>query len=89
VAFAIMVQGIRGRRLGAVRAAQVGAVNAIMRYVREGAGQAVELPADFAEATVGRDFETGEEIMESEGEVSESVPQAADTDEPGPPTSSR
>jgi D-alanyl-D-alanine carboxypeptidase len=89
VAFAIMVQGIRGRRLGAVRAAQVGAVNAIMRYVREGTGQAVELPADFAEATVGRDFETGEEIMESEGEASESVPQAADADEPGPTTSSR
>jgi hypothetical protein len=87
VAFAIMVQGIRGRRLGAVRAAQVGAVNAIMRYVREGTGHFIDLPPDMGEASVGRDFETGEEIMESEGEASESVPQGTGVEGSSPATS--
>lgn len=71
VVFSIMVDGMRSRTLGAVRGAQVGAVNAMMRYVREGTGERVELPTEILEPPV-RDFESGEEIMESEGEATES-----------------
>ena len=35
LAFSILVEGIRGRRLAEVRGAQVGCVNAMMRYVYE------------------------------------------------------
>jgi D-alanyl-D-alanine carboxypeptidase/D-alanyl-D-alanine-endopeptidase (penicillin-binding protein 4) len=84
VVFSLMVQGFRGRRLGAVRAAQVGAVNAIMRYVREGAGERIDLPSGFDEAAVGTDYETGEEFLESEGEMAESLPGAAESPAPAP-----
>jgi D-alanyl-D-alanine carboxypeptidase/D-alanyl-D-alanine-endopeptidase (penicillin-binding protein 4) len=49
--FAILVEGLRGRRLSAVRGAQVNAVNAMMRYARgavgEPASEEVEAPIDI------------------------------------------
>ena len=71
VVFSILVQGFRGRTLAAVRAAQVGAVNAIMRYVREGTGERIELPPGFDEQVAAVDVEVSGENEESgsEGEV--------------------
>ena len=69
VVFSMLVQGFRGRNLAAVRASQVGAVNAIMRYVREGAGEQVELPPGFDERLAGTDVETAGEESDAEGEV--------------------
>jgi len=69
VVFSMLVQGFRGRNLAAVRASQVGAVNAIMRYVREGTGEHIELPPGFDEQLVGTDVETAGEESDAEGEV--------------------
>jgi serine-type D-Ala-D-Ala carboxypeptidase/endopeptidase (penicillin-binding protein 4) len=70
VVFSMMMQGVRGGTLHAVRASQVGAVNAMMRYVREGTGERASAPGNVDEENVGRDFETGGEMHESgqEGE---------------------
>src|SRR6185503_1844652 len=76
LAFSILVEGIRGRRLGEVRGAQVGCVNAMMRYVYD-AAEGVTRPLDVARAALGTDYETG---GASEGE--EEVPAA-----PPPPPS--
>jgi len=56
--FSILVEGIRGRRLGEVRGAQVGCVNAMMRYVYE-AAEGVTRPLDVARAAAGTDYELG------------------------------
>jgi hypothetical protein len=64
--FSIMVQGLRGSALAGVRQAQVSAVNAMMRYVRGAVG-----PAPLDEAVPGVDYETGEEIGDSESETDE------------------
>ena len=69
VVFSIMVQGFRGRSLAAVRASQVGAVNAMMRYVREGSGEHIELPAGFDEQIAETDLEQAGEESGSEGEA--------------------
>ena len=69
VAFSMLVQGFRGRNLAAVRASQVGAVNAIMRYVRERTGEHIELPPGFDEQVAGTDVETAGEESDAEGEV--------------------
>ena len=66
--FSMMVQGFRGRNLRAVRASQVGAVTALMRYVREGSGERIELPSGFDEEMSGSDFEVGGEATESGAE---------------------
>ncbi len=57
--FSILCDGLRGRRLAAVRGAQVNAVNAMMRYVRGAEGTGDELAP-------GVDLESGEESLESE-----------------------
>jgi D-alanyl-D-alanine carboxypeptidase/D-alanyl-D-alanine-endopeptidase (penicillin-binding protein 4) len=57
LAFSILVEGIRGRRLAEVRGAQVGCVNAMMRYVYEAAGG--PRPADVARGGPTVDYETG------------------------------
>ena len=69
IVFSILVDGLHGKVLRAVRGAQVGAVNAMMRYVREGAGETVDLPPGFDQPPTETDYETGEEVMETEGEV--------------------
>jgi D-alanyl-D-alanine carboxypeptidase/D-alanyl-D-alanine-endopeptidase (penicillin-binding protein 4) len=63
--FSIMVEGQKGRRFGtgAVRAAQVNAVNAMMRYAR---GVLDAPPGE--EGLPGTDFETGEDVLETDGE---------------------
>ena len=72
--FSIFVDGIRNRRFTtmAVRAAQVSAVNAMMRFAR---GIVGEPPTEEVEP--GVDFEVGEEILEAD--VEEKPPS------PGPP----
>ncbi len=57
LAFSILVEGIRGRKLAEVRGAQVGCVNAMMRYVYEAAEGATR-PIDLARQ-VATDYETG------------------------------
>jgi hypothetical protein len=59
LAFSILVEGIRGRRLAEVRGAQVSCVNAMMRYVYE-AGEGPR-PIDVARGGSGStiDLETG------------------------------
>jgi len=68
VVFSILVQGFRGRALAAVRASQVGAVNAIMRYVREGTGERIELPPGFDEQVAAVDVEVSGDNEESGSE---------------------
>ena len=72
VVFSILVDGLRGKVLRQVRGAQVGAVNAMMRYVREGAGETPSTPSDLDQPPSGNDFENGEEVMESDSETGES-----------------
>jgi D-alanyl-D-alanine carboxypeptidase/D-alanyl-D-alanine-endopeptidase (penicillin-binding protein 4) len=67
VVFSIMVEGLRGRSLAAVRGAQVGCVNAMMRYAREGQGARLDLPAGNVEPQLNPDLESGGEVSE-EGE---------------------
>ena len=55
LAFSILVEGHRQRSVPAVRAAQVGAVNAMMRYAR---GSAAGTSADGE--NMGVDYETGD-----------------------------
>jgi D-alanyl-D-alanine carboxypeptidase/D-alanyl-D-alanine-endopeptidase (penicillin-binding protein 4) len=59
--FSILCDGLRSRRLSAVRDAQVSAVNAMMRYVRGAEGSSAG--EDVAPAT---DLEAGDENLESE-----------------------
>jgi D-alanyl-D-alanine carboxypeptidase/D-alanyl-D-alanine-endopeptidase (penicillin-binding protein 4) len=67
LAFSILVEGHRKRAVSAVRAAQVGAVNAMMRFAQHGVGVP---PAD--EGTPGTDYETGEEADDDQGPAAES-----------------
>jgi PBP4 family serine-type D-alanyl-D-alanine carboxypeptidase len=67
--FSILVDGLMTKGLlRAVRGAQVGAVNAMMRYVRDGAGQPTDLPPDFDQPPTGTDYENGDDFMESDSE---------------------
>lgn len=63
--FSILVDGIRGRKWGtpAVRAAQVSAVNVMMRYARG----VIDAPTG-EEPVPGVDFESGEDLTESDDE---------------------
>jgi hypothetical protein len=60
--FSILVEGHRKRAVPSIRAAQVSAVNAMMRYARKAEG-----PLPDEETMPSTDFETGEEAEESEG----------------------
>jgi D-alanyl-D-alanine carboxypeptidase/D-alanyl-D-alanine-endopeptidase (penicillin-binding protein 4) len=88
VVFSIMVQGIRGRALAAVRGAQVAAVETMMRYVKERGGARIDLTPAFEQASIGTDYEPGEEVMFAEGEAAEEETEtsteqtAADASEP-------
>ncbi len=72
LAFSILVEGLRGHSLHAVRSAQVTCVNAMMRYVREARGAipaAIASPAaPAANATV--DLEQSADVSEGEEELS-------------------
>jgi hypothetical protein len=71
LAFSILVDGIRGRRLGEVRGAQVGCVNAMMRYVYEAADGPKRI--EPARGGPGTDYETGG-ASEGEEEVAAAPP---------------
>jgi D-alanyl-D-alanine carboxypeptidase/D-alanyl-D-alanine-endopeptidase (penicillin-binding protein 4) len=71
LAFSILVDGIRGRRLAEVRGAQVGCVNAMMRYVYEAADG--PKPIVPARGGPGTDYETGG-ASEGEEEVAAHPP---------------
>ena len=79
--FSILVEGIRGRRLGEVRGAQVGCVNAMMRYAYEADGNRTD--AEIARAGAASDFETGG-ASEGEEEVGPATPPPAPAATPVP-----
>jgi D-alanyl-D-alanine carboxypeptidase/D-alanyl-D-alanine-endopeptidase (penicillin-binding protein 4) len=72
LAFSILVEGIRGRHLAEVRGAQVGCVNAMMRYVYESAETATR-PTDLLRPGSASDLETGG-ASEGEEEVTVHAP---------------
>jgi D-alanyl-D-alanine carboxypeptidase/D-alanyl-D-alanine-endopeptidase (penicillin-binding protein 4) len=74
LAFSILVEGIRGRHLAEVRGAQVGCVNAMMRYVYD-ASQAATRPLDLLRTGATTDLETGG-ASEGEEEVAATQPPA-------------
>ena len=57
LAFSILVEGLRGRNLRAVRGAQVGCVNAMMRYVYDAKG--LQTAADLDPVQAAPDLEGG------------------------------
>jgi serine-type D-Ala-D-Ala carboxypeptidase/endopeptidase (penicillin-binding protein 4) len=71
LAFSILVEGIRGRRLAEVRGAQVGCVNAMMRYVYDAADG--PKPLEVARGGPSSDYETGG-ASEGEEEVAAHPP---------------
>jgi D-alanyl-D-alanine carboxypeptidase/D-alanyl-D-alanine-endopeptidase (penicillin-binding protein 4) len=72
LAFSILVEGIRGRRLREVRGAQVGCVNAMMRYVFE--ATATPGMIDVARTEAATDLETGGASEGEEEEVATHAP---------------
>jgi PBP4 family serine-type D-alanyl-D-alanine carboxypeptidase len=73
LAFSILVEGLRGRSLAAVRGAQVGCVNAMMRYVYEARGAPLA-PEAAAGIPSGTDLEAGEEVTEGDEEIAPRAP---------------
>ena len=73
LAFSILVEGLRGRSLAAVRGAQVGCVNAMMRYVYEARGAPLA-PGAAPGAPTGTDLEAGEEVTEGDEEIAPRAP---------------
>jgi D-alanyl-D-alanine carboxypeptidase/D-alanyl-D-alanine-endopeptidase (penicillin-binding protein 4) len=69
LAFSILVEGLHGRSLAAVRGAQVTCVNAMMRYVREAHGVRPDLRPETTPSSVSPDLEPGQEVGESEEEL--------------------
>ncbi len=70
LAFSILVEGLRGRNLAAVRGAQVGCVNAMMRYVYDARGLSPGLDLD---APVAPDLEGGG-VTEGDEEIPTPAP---------------
>ncbi len=64
--FSILVEGLHGHSLSAVRGAQVGCVNAMMRYVREAHGGPGPAVAANVSSAPPPDLEFGEEATEGE-----------------------
>jgi serine-type D-Ala-D-Ala carboxypeptidase/endopeptidase (penicillin-binding protein 4) len=67
--FSILVEGLHGHTLSAVRGAQVGCVNAMMRYAREAHGGPIDLATGPATSPSTTDLEAGEEATEGEEEA--------------------
>jgi len=76
VVFSMLMQGTRSRaNLAAVRASQVAAVNAMMRFVREGTGERIDAPVPLGdERMASADVESGGDADES-GEEGEAEPE--------------
>jgi PBP4 family serine-type D-alanyl-D-alanine carboxypeptidase len=77
LAFSILVEGLHGRSLAAVRGAQVTCVNAMMRYVREAQGQRTDLTAALPQSSSTPDLEPGQEVGEGQEELPPPAPAAA------------
>jgi D-alanyl-D-alanine carboxypeptidase/D-alanyl-D-alanine-endopeptidase (penicillin-binding protein 4) len=71
LAFSILVEGLHGRSLAAVRGAQVTCVNAMMRYVREAHGVRPELAPEATPSSGTPDLESGEGVGEGQEELPE------------------
>jgi D-alanyl-D-alanine carboxypeptidase/D-alanyl-D-alanine-endopeptidase (penicillin-binding protein 4) len=69
LAFSILVEGLRGRSLAAVRGAQVTCVNAMMRYVRDAQGGGPGTAGTGATPSATPDLEVGQEVSEGEEEL--------------------
>jgi D-alanyl-D-alanine carboxypeptidase/D-alanyl-D-alanine-endopeptidase (penicillin-binding protein 4) len=78
LAFSILVEGLRGRSLAAVRGAQVTCVNAMMQYVRDARGITRAPGATGAGAAPNAmpDLEAGQEVSEGEEELPPPPPSA-------------
>jgi D-alanyl-D-alanine carboxypeptidase/D-alanyl-D-alanine-endopeptidase (penicillin-binding protein 4) len=74
LAFSILVEGLHGRSLAAVRGAQVTCVNAMMRYVREAHGVRPELAPETTPSSPTPDLEPGQEVTEGQEELPEPPP---------------
>jgi D-alanyl-D-alanine carboxypeptidase/D-alanyl-D-alanine-endopeptidase (penicillin-binding protein 4) len=74
LAFSILVEGLHGRSLAAVRGAQVTCVNAMMRYVREAHGVRPELAPEATPSSPTPDLEPGQEVTEGQEELPEPPP---------------
>jgi D-alanyl-D-alanine carboxypeptidase/D-alanyl-D-alanine-endopeptidase (penicillin-binding protein 4) len=79
LAFSILVEGLRGRSLAAVRGAQVTCVNAMMRYVREAQGVPGGRPPETTPSSTTPDLEVGEEVSEGQEELPPPMPAPAPT----------
>jgi serine-type D-Ala-D-Ala carboxypeptidase/endopeptidase (penicillin-binding protein 4) len=84
LAFSILVEGLHGRSLAAVRGAQVTCVNAMMRYVREAHGVRKELGPETTPLSPIPDVESGEEVGEGQEELPQSPPPPATPKAPAP-----
>src|SRR5262249_5590294 len=76
LAFSILVEGLRGRSLAAVRGAQVTCVNAMMQYVRDARGEAAGGAPAGATPNATPDLEAGQEVSESDEELPPPPPSA-------------
>jgi D-alanyl-D-alanine carboxypeptidase/D-alanyl-D-alanine-endopeptidase (penicillin-binding protein 4) len=78
LAFSILVEGLRGRSLAAVRGAQVTCVNAMMQYVRDARGitRAPGATGAGAAPNATPDLEAGQEVSEGEEELPPPPPSA-------------
>ncbi|HLK91718.1 MAG TPA: D-alanyl-D-alanine carboxypeptidase/D-alanyl-D-alanine-endopeptidase [Polyangia bacterium] len=81
LAFSILVEGLRGRSLAAVRGAQVTCVNAMMRYVRDAQSEPAGRAPETRPSSPTPDLEVGEEVSEGQEEL---PPPAAPTTPPTP-----
>jgi D-alanyl-D-alanine carboxypeptidase/D-alanyl-D-alanine-endopeptidase (penicillin-binding protein 4) len=87
LAFSILVEGLHGRSLAAVRGAQVTCVNAMMRYVREAQGGPAGTTRPGPETTPSSttpDLEAGQEVSEDEVELPAPSPSIAPSAPPAP-----
>ena len=85
LAFSILVEGLHGRSLAAVRGAQVTCVNAMMRYVREAHGARTDLGPETTPSSPAPDLESGEGVGEGQEELPESTSPVAPAPAQAPP----
>jgi serine-type D-Ala-D-Ala carboxypeptidase/endopeptidase (penicillin-binding protein 4) len=69
LAFSILVEGLHGRSLAAVRGAQVTCVNAMMRYVRDAQGGVPGAAGAGVAPNAAPDLEAGQEVSEGDEEL--------------------
>jgi len=85
LAFSILVEGLRGRSLHAVRSAQVTCVNAMMRYVREARGAIPSALSQTPAAEAPVDVEQGQDVSEGDEEMAAPPPAPPPVQKPAAP----